>query len=223
MIISLITVKNLTLAYGDKNIVDDLSFSLTPGDFLVVIGDNGVGKTTLVRSLLGQLKPKKGVIEMPDKLKIGYVPQFRNLDEEYPLSIKDFVALNVGKSLRPWLNQKERQQLHHILELTDLTRIQDRLLGQASGGEKQRAYLAQALLGNPRLLILDESTASLDNEMKYELLDLVAKLQKQGLSVIFITHDWDLARSYGTRYLKMMPGSYQTGSIEEFRQGVKNV
>ena len=84
MIISLITVKNLTLAYGDKNIVDDLSFSLAPGDFLVVIGDNGVGKTTLVRSLLGQLKPKKGVIEMPDKLKIGYVPQFRNLDEEYP-------------------------------------------------------------------------------------------------------------------------------------------
>lgn len=223
MIISLITVKNLTLAYGDKNIVDDLSFSLAPGDFLVVIGDNGVGKTTLVRSLLGQLKPKKGVIEMPDKLKIGYVPQFRNLDEEYPLSIKDFVALNAGKSLRPWLNQKERQQLHHILELTDLTRIQDRLLGQASGGEKQRAYLAQALLGNPRLLILDESTASLDNEMKYELLDLVAKLQKQGLSVIFITHDWDLARSYGTRYLKMTPDSYQTGSIEEFRQGVKNV
>ena len=113
--------------------------------------------------------------------------------------------------------------MHHILELTDLTRIQDRLLGQASGGEKQRAYLAQALLGNPRLLILDESTASLDNEMKYELLDLVAKLQKQGLSVIFITHDWGLARSYGTRYLKMMPDSYQTGSIEEFRQGVKNV
>ena len=96
-------------------------------------------------------------------------------------------------------------------------------MGQASGGEKQRAYLAQALLGNPRLLILDESTASLDNEMKYELLDLVAKLQKQELSVIFITHDWDLARSYGTRYLKMMPDSYQTGSIEEFRQGVKNV
>lgn len=161
MIISLITVKNLTLAYGDKNIVDDLSFSLAPGDFLVVIGDNGVGKTTLVRSLLGQLKPKKGVIEMPDKLKIGYVPQFRNLDEEYPLSIKDFVALNTGKSLRPWLNQKERQRLHHILELTDLTRIQDRLLGQTSGGEKQRAYLAQALLGNPRLLRMSQQPVSI--------------------------------------------------------------
>ena len=223
MIISLITVKNLTLAYGDKDIVDGLSFSLTAGDFLVVIGDNGVGKTTLVRALLGQLKPKKGTIAMQEKLKIGYVPQFRNLDEEYPLSIKDFVALNAGKSLRPWLNKKERQHLKQILELTDLIRIRERQLGQASGGEKQRAYLAQALLGNPRLLILDESTASLDNEMKYELLDLVAKLQKQGLSVIFITHDWGLAQKYGTRYLKMMPGHYQTGPIAEFRQGVKNV
>lgn len=223
MIISLITVKNLTLAYGDKDIVDGLSFSLTTGDFLVVIGDNGVGKTTLVRALLGQLKPKKGTIAMQEKLKIGYVPQFRNLDEEYPLSIKDFVALNAGKSLRPWLNKKERQHLKQILELTDLIRIQERQLGQASGGEKQRAYLAQALLGNPRLLILDESTASLDNEMKYELLDLVAKLQKQGLSVIFITHDWELAQKYGTHYLKMMPGHYQTGPIAEFRQGGKNV
>ena len=223
MIISLITVKNLTLAYGDKDIVDGLSFSLTAGDFLVVIGDNGVGKTTLVRALLGQLKPKKGTIAMQEKLKIGYVPQFRNLDEEYPLSIKDFVALNAGKSLRPWLNKKERQHLKQILELTDLIRIQERQLGQASGGEKQRAYLAQALLGSPRLLILDESTASLDNEMKYVLVDLVAKLQKQGLSVIFITHDWELAQKYGTRYLKMMPGHYQTGPIAEFRQGVKNV
>ncbi|MDF9445565.1 ATP-binding cassette domain-containing protein, partial [Limosilactobacillus mucosae] len=133
MIISLITVKNLTLAYGDKDIVDGLSFSLTAGDFLVVIGDNGVGKTTLVRALLGQLKPKKGTIAMQEKLKIGYVPQFRNLDEEYPLSIKDFVALNAGKSLRPWLNKKERQHLKQILELTDLIRIRERQLGQASG------------------------------------------------------------------------------------------
>lgn len=205
----------MTLAYGEQNIIEKLSFTVENGDFLIVVGDNGVGKTTLVRALLGQLKPKHGQIKMAENLKIGYVPQFRNLDEEYPLSIRDFVALNAGKSLRPWLSRVERQRLDHILKLTDLTRIQDHSLGQASGGEKQRAYLAQALLGQPRLLILDESTASLDNEMKYELLDLVTELRKKGLSVLFITHDWELARHYGTRYLQMKPGSYTTGPISE--------
>ena len=212
MIISLITVKNLTLAYGDKNIVDDLSFSLAPGDFLVVIGDNGVGKTTLVRSLLGQLKPKKGVIEMPDKLKIGYVPQFRNLDEEYPLSIKDFVALNAGKSLRPWLNQKERQQLHHILELTDLTRIQDRLLGQASGGEKQRVVLARALTQSPKILILDEPTNHLDIRYRLEILSIIKDLQ---ITVLAALHDLSLAAQFCDYLYLMKQGEIVTQGMPE--------
>ena len=88
-----------------------------------------------------------------------------------------------------------------MIRENNLTKIAERPLGLASGGEKQRAYLAQALLPNPNLLILDESTASLDNEMKYELLDLVTRFQQNGLSVMFITHDWDLAEQYGTRFL----------------------
>lgn len=185
---------------------------------MAVIGENGVGKTTLVRALLGQIRPKTGSIEFNNskkKMKIGYVPQFRNLNEEYPLSIRDFVGLNLVRRL-PWLNRQELSRLDEIMQQTNLMKIADRPLGLASGGEKQRAYLAQALINQPELLILDESTASLDNEMKYELLDLVAKFQRsQQLSVIFITHDLPLAQRYADHFLLMEHFKYTTGQITD--------
>lgn len=212
---SIVTVNDLTVAYGNHQVIDNLSFNINQGDFLVVIGENGVGKTTLVRSMLGFIKPQKGEIIISPQTKIGYVPQFRNIDQEYPLSIRDFIALNVQHSFLPWLRTSERQRVDEIISQTNLQKIADRPLGLASGGEKQRAYLAQALLPNPSLLILDESTASLDNEMKYELLDLVTRFQQQGLSVMFVTHDWDLAQHYGTRFLQMTEDGYLTGPINE--------
>ena len=180
-----------------------------------MVGENGVGKTTLVRALLGQLTPKAGSIEKPRDLQIGYVPQFRNLDPEYPLSIRDFVALNLPMRLVPWLSRTEKQAVNDVLAKTNLQNIQERPLGSASGGEKQRAYLAQALLRSPQLLVLDESTASLDNEMKYELLDLVESERQAGLTVLFVTHDLDLAKHYGTNYLFLYHGGYEQGPIKE--------
>ncbi len=212
---AVVSVEDLNVAYGNHQVISDLSFTVNEGDFMVVIGENGVGKTTLVRALLGLIKPHSGEIDVPASNLIGYVPQFRNIDEEYPLSIRDFVSLNVKKTGFPWLSKKERAKVDRMIRMTDLTAIADRPLGLASGGEKQRAYLAQALLRSPKLLILDESTASLDNEMKYELLDLVTRFQQENLSVMFITHDWDLARHFGTRYLQMIPNGYSEGPINE--------
>lgn len=193
----------------------DLSFVINKGEFLVVVGENGVGKTTLIRALLGQLKPRRGSIQLAPGTRIGYVPQFRNLDREYPLAVRDFVALNLPPRPWPWLSRAERARVGDLLTATDLTRLADRPLGRASGGEKQRAYLAQALVQRPQLLILDESTASLDNEMKYDLLNLVERFRKQGLAVLFVTHDWELARHYGTHYLHLTPGGYSTGAIAD--------
>lgn len=195
--------------------ISNLNLTLHHGEFLVVVGENGVGKTTLVRALLGQLTPKAGSIEKPRDLQIGYVPQFRNLDPEYPLSIRDFVALNLPMRLVPWLSRTEKQAVNDVLAKTNLQNIQERPLGSASGGEKQRAYLAQALLRSPQLLVLDESTASLDNEMKYELLDLVESERQAGLTVLFVTHDLDLAKHYGTNYLFLYHGGYEQGPIKE--------
>lgn len=214
----LIAVQHLGIAFPNNRVFKDLNFEIQRGDFLTVIGENGVGKTTLIRSLLGMVKPVAGQIKYyPDRkaIKIGYVPQFRNLDQEYPLTIEDFVGLNL-KGWRPWLSKAEHRQVDAAMAVTDVKKIRSRPLGMASGGEKQRAYLAQAIVEAPQLLILDESTASLDNEMKYELLELVKNLnQTNGITVFFVTHDLPLAKQYAKHYLALKPGKQQFGNVAD--------
>ncbi|MFC6165884.1 metal ABC transporter ATP-binding protein [Lactiplantibacillus dongliensis] len=212
----LIAVQHLGIAFPNNQVFKDLSFDIQRGDFVTVIGENGVGKTTLIRALLGMLKPTSGQIKyFPNKkaIKVGYVPQFRNLDQEYPLTIEDFVSLNM-RGWRPWLSKAEHRQVDTALRVTNVKKIKQRPLGMASGGEKQRAYLAQAIVQAPQLLILDESTASLDNEMKYELLDLVQNLnQTSHITVLFITHDLPLAKQYAKHYLALRPGQQEFGAM----------
>ncbi|MDG2980836.1 metal ABC transporter ATP-binding protein [Latilactobacillus curvatus] len=215
----LVNAQHLGLAFSNRQVLKDLSFTIERGSMTSLIGPNGVGKTTLVRLLIGNLQPTEGqLVFNPDKqkLNIGYVPQFRNLEAEYPLSIRSFVSLNQLDSHLPWKSRKERQALDQILEQTHLTALQKTIVGNASGGEKQKAYLAQALISKPDLLILDESTASLDIETKEEVMALVAELNREhGLTVIFVTHDLELARKYTDQYLFLKRGQYEAGPMSQ--------
>ncbi|MCM2437641.1 ATP-binding cassette domain-containing protein [Periweissella beninensis] len=213
MMETIISIKNLAVNFPDKQVFNDINLEINRGDFLCVVGDNGAGKTTFLRTLLKQLKPNQGKI-VNHAQTMGYVPQFRNIDSEYPLSLRNFVALGLTTSMRPWLSRLEKHKLTNILAETELTSLANIRLGTASGGEKQKAYLAQALVNQPELLILDESTANLDNVMKYELLDLVAHYrQVHELTVIFVTHDLPLAKQYGTHYLLIQNGRGVTGAM----------
>ncbi|MCY9807547.1 ABC transporter ATP-binding protein [Lentilactobacillus senioris] len=212
----MLSVNDLAMNFGSTTVFDHLSFEVDQGDFLAVVGVNGVGKTTLIKTILGQLKPTAGTIETSPQLKIGYVPQFRNLDSEYPLTVADFIGLNFTGWKLPWLSKKERQRVQTVIEQLELTKIAKRPLGRASGGEKQKAYLAQALVAEPNLLILDESTASLDPTTKQELLWVVKDLnQRLGLTIIFISHDMELVNEYPNKYLWLRSDGYSQGPIEE--------
>lgn len=205
--------------FSEKQVLNNLSFKLKRGTFLSIVGENGVGKTTLIKIILGQLKPTKGTIEFfPNRkaVKIGYVPQFRNIGDEYPLSVKNFVSLNFNGYKLPWLSRHEKARLKQILQQTNLTKIENEPLGQTSGGEKQRAYLAQALINQPDLLILDESTASLDPIAKENLLELVKNLnQKTGVTVISVTHDIPLTKQFSDEFLLLKADGYETGPIND--------
>ena len=198
----MIEAKNLTKRFGNQLVFQDVNFKINQGDFLSLIGPNGSGKTTLVKILMG-LEPKtSGELNFDHKQTIGYVPQFRNIDNDYPLSIEAFIRLNLKFTLSPTKRHENDQLIQEILEKTGLTDLKGRPLGLASGGEKQKAYLAQALLNDPKILILDESTASLDVEVKMQLMNLVAELNKKyQLTVIFITHDYELTKKYTTKAL----------------------
>ena len=133
---------------------------------------------------------------MVSRDQVQYVPQLRSIDDEYPLCIRDFAAFGL-KTNSIFLNKETKEKLAAILSETNLTKIADRPLGRASGGEKQRAYLAQALCADPKLLILDEATASLDQTSKHELLKMLRNVMKEhGLTIMFITHDPELIAAY---------------------------
>lgn len=194
---------NLGKEFPDKPLFKNVNFTLNDGDFLSVIGKNGSGKTTLIKILMGLEKPTSGKIKFDkNKVKFGYVPQFRNIDVDYPLSIQSFVELNLNKSGFIFKNKKDKSRLRDALEKTGLLELKDLPLGLASGGEKQKAYLAQAIVNKPDVLILDESTASLDGSAKEKLMELVQLLnEEQKLTVIFVTHDYLLAKKFAKKYL----------------------
>ena len=210
---SILTVTNLDLDIPKRRLFNHLSFELPAHKLTCITGENGVGKTTLVKHLLDDLarKNQNHVSFQITREQVQYVPQLRNIDDEYPLSIYDFVALGFKKRILPWNSPNMKATLNQILAETNLTKIKYQPLGRASGGEKQRAYLAQALCANPELLILDEATASLDVVSKHELLKLLTNImKKRGLTILFITHDPELIEQYADYELHL---ANQTGHL----------
>ncbi|TYA97448.1 ABC transporter ATP-binding protein [Lactobacillus sp. SL9-6] len=218
----ILKLDHLGVTFPNHPVFTDLNLTIHQGEFWSIVGKNGVGKTTLMRTILHQLRPTHGQVQyLPHTadVKIGYVPQFRNIDADYPLTIQDFVGLNLTGWKWPWLSRSERKKIERILTETGLTTLAKRPIGQASGGERQKAYLAQALVEAPNLLILDESTASLDPVTKTELLDLVVELnQRLKLTVLFVTHDIPMARKYSSRYLMLTPQGTEQGPITGLTQ-----
>lgn len=200
----LIKAHDLMVKFDQQVVFQKLNFSINRGDFFCIVGPNGSGKTTLLRVILEELAPTSGELQRYLTSKqIGYVPQFRNLETDFPLSAQAFVELKLIQKPWPWLTTTEKTQVQQALSKTHLTAKKDWRIGQMSGGEKQRVYLAQAIVNQPQLLILDEPTASLDVQAKYEIMDVVQELNQQGTTIIFITHDPQLLEKYGTKTLHL--------------------
>lgn len=206
-------VKDLTMKFDSKVIFQNLNFELKKGSMTALLGPNGTGKTTLINILMKLLIPTSGTFEFAKGVKLGYVPQFRNIEADYPLSIRAFVSLNT-----PLIKTKKiKERVTSELKETHLLSIQNTRMGEASGGQKQRAYLAQALLDKPNMIILDEATASLDPSAKEELMQLIKHLNEEhDITVLFVTHDVLLARKYMNNYLYLNHGTITQGKMSEF-------
>jgi ABC-type Mn/Zn transport systems, ATPase component len=208
-------VSHLEVSFNGENVLDDFSLQISAGDMLAVIGPNGAGKSTLLKAILGVIRPQHGKVLLDSGKKqtvIGYVPQSRAIDEETPVSARDFVSLGQVSGLFPWHSAGERRTLNEIMAFTDTLRFAGKPVGRLSGGERQRVFLAQALVRRPDLLLLDESTANLDPEAQIQVMDLVRRAAREwGVAVIFISHDLHQVEAYADHILIMTRGFYLTG------------
>ena len=211
-------LKNLTYSIGDKTILDNISFSVSSGDVVAVVGKNGVGKTTLLNNILEKLNKTSQITLVGENPTLGYVPQFRQIDEELPLSAADFVSLPIQKGFLPWLSKKEKASIKEALELTNSIKLQNKSIGTLSGGEKQRVFLAQALVNKPNLLLLDEFTSNLDKTSEIECMTLVKEItKKENIITLCITHELSLIdEKYVDKILYLEKGCFKFISIEDY-------
>jgi zinc transport system ATP-binding protein len=189
-----IDVHNLSFAYGHRAVLRNLSFSLTPGDYLVVTGKNGSGKTTLIKCLLGFNPVKSGmifydhedIINFKKWTTFGYVSQkFEDFNYEYPITVDELLAVYSLKKI------KQPQRLK-LLDQLGILEIVNENVNNLSGGQLQRVFIARAMLNNPTVLILDEPTASIDKLNTKYFFQTVNELNLQGITIILITHNESL-------------------------------
>ncbi|MEJ5174704.1 zinc ABC transporter ATP-binding protein ZnuC, partial [Erwinia sp. MYb416] len=167
---SLIALEKISVSFGQRRVLSDVSLSLQPGRILTLLGPNGAGKSTLVRVVLGLIAPTSGTLLRPAQLRIGYVPQKIHLDVTLPLTVARFMRLRPGVKSDDILPALKRVQAAHLLEYP---------LQKLSGGEMQRVLLARALLNQPQLLVLDEPTQGVDVNGQVALYDLIDQLRRE--------------------------------------------
>lgn len=210
----MINIKNLSFSYDNKSpeLLKDINLNIDKGIYLSIVGENGSCKTTLIKLILGILKPNKGSIEINSEL-IGYVPQrLDSFNSQFPITVKE--VLNCHKKTL----KDKNVDIDSILKQVNMENFKNRLLGMLSGGQQQRILISRALMGNPDIIILDEPSSGVDEVNQKEIYRILKSLNREkNKTIISIEHNIDVALANSTHILKVNKGSMNLYTVEEYK------
>jgi len=192
----ILELQSVDAGYNGKAVIRDANMEIYGQDFIGMIGPNGGGKTTLLKVILGVLKPFRGkviyynVYDDQRVKRIGYLPQFSMIDQKFPISAQEVVmsGLMPHHGLTRRYTREDRKKARQMLEKMGVSHLKNKVIGELSGGQMQRVFLARAVIGSPRLLILDEPNTFVDNKFEGELYEHLRELNKE-MAIILVTHD----------------------------------
>jgi ABC-type Mn2+/Zn2+ transport system ATPase subunit len=194
----LVELSNVSINYGAAIGLENVSLKIWPGQFMAIIGPNGGGKTTLLRTILGAIPSQQGKVllrgETPRSSslqRIGYVPQLETIDWNFPITVEEVISMGFFPKNR-WfrgIGDDERRKLQSVLARLNLIGLGDRHIRELSGGQQQAVFLGRALLGEPELILLDEPTAGLDIRSRDDVIHFLHEINHQGVAVVITAHD----------------------------------
>ncbi len=192
---NIIIFHHVNFSYSDELIIENADFDIKQGEFVSIIGPNGGGKSTMVKLILGQLKPQTGYVTVfgqkpsESRSRIGYMPQHISFDRKFPITVKEVVAMGIIDRCRFGIFSKaSRQKINETLERLDLVDIKNSAFSELSGGQRQRVLIARALVSDPEILILDEPTNNVDPAVASNFYHMLRKLQGD-MTIITVSHD----------------------------------
>lgn len=197
----IVSVKNLTFGYDEKFILRDIKLDIFKGDYLGIVGPNGSAKSTLLKLMIGLLKPQTGDIklfgEKIDKFKdwgrIGYVAQkATSFNSSFPATVEEVVGANLYPKIGMFktIKKKHKEKVHDALKIVGMNDFKDRLIGNLSGGQQQKVFIARTLVSDPEIIFLDEPTVGIDISSQKEFYDLLEHLnQDMNITIVMVSHD----------------------------------
>lgn len=218
-------VKTVTLGYENKVVAKNLNFKIDQGDYLCVVGENGTGKSTLIKTLLGLIKPLNGEVianvQGKNHKGVGYLPQQTQAQKDFPASVWEVVLSGVLNNDHrcPFYNKKDKAEAEKNMEKLNILDLKKRCYRELSGGQQQRVLLARALCATDSVLILDEPVTGLDPAASMELYETIKDLnKKENVTIIMVSHDIKNALNYATHILHLEQEKDFFGTVEEYKK-----
>ena len=192
----IIAIENVWLSYTDKNILENINLDIYQGDFLLITGPNGGGKTSLLRTILRLQSPTKGQItffrqgEPVSSLDMGYLPQKNSIDSRFPITVEEVVASGLmGNTQKGNTNFDSKKEIDEMLDLMGITALRNKPIGVLSGGQLQRSLFGRALISKPEMLILDEPASYIDRQFGNRMFEILRDLSSNGTTIMMVSHE----------------------------------